>query len=364
MLSPTDLGKYSYYLSLLTVILSVMSLTIYGAYLRFLGFVNTKKLIRFAKLVLIIATIGYSIVVIILWKKLAFIPLLGIIWFNEELYFFRSLSRIRLYTMMKFTRRVLVILLLLLFFIIDSINFEKMIFLTGLTYLTTYLVFRFFRSESDVHIIQKESFKRKDILKYSMPGAVSVLSLYFLASADQVFINSYLTPLDLSNYAMALRTLAVIKLFSAVFMDYWPRFYYEKAKEKSHVEIKKMGLLFKVSIIAFSVFCIAVASPIYILLGAKAYIGQSTLIFSVLVFSEIFRVFGSINMTFRSFTKESIYNVTILGLLGLMKIGVNFLFIEKYGLTILLLSTITSYILYWLISIFVSVRAEKLYMSV
>lgn len=362
-LDPINLGKYSYYLSLLTVILSTTSLSIYGAHLRFLGFVDKEKLMKFIKMVLIFATIIYLSVVLIIWKNWYYVPLVALIWFNEELFYFRSSTKVKLYTGMKFTQHIIIIIIFYILLLMGDVDYNILILITGIAYFLTYLVFKPFQVKLDIDYVAEDDFSRKEVLKYSLPGAISALSIYFLASADQIFINSYLTMIDLSNYAMALRMIAIIQLFTAVFMDYWPRFYFEKANMKSYKEINSMGLLFKTAILIFSIVCIIVASPIYFMMGARAYVGQSTIIFSVLVFSEIFRVFGSINMTYRSYTKESVYNVSILAILGVFKIGINFLFIEQYGLIVLLATTLISYILYWLISIFVSVKAEKKYMQ-
>lgn len=361
-LSPFDLGKYSYYQSLLILILSVVSLTIYTAHLRFLGFVDTKKLFKLIRKVLIIAALLYIGIVLVLWNTWEFVPFAAFMWFNEQLYYFRSLTRIRLYTTMKCIQYVILIVLLGVLILSQHATYKMLLLSMGMAYFLTYVLFYNERKKCTIEQRGQEEYNVKEIFGYCAPGAASVVSLYLLASVDQIFIDKYLLPSDLSSYAMALRILTVIQLLTAVFMDYWPRFYFERATERDYGNIIKMRFLFKGAIIIFSGICILLVIPIYYVMGARAYIGQSTWIFSILAFGEIFRVAGSINMTYRSFTKESIYNVAILGGLGLIKLLINYLSIERYGLIILVSTTVGSYIAYWIISNFISLRTEKDYM--
>lgn len=361
-LSPYDLGKFSYHQSLFMVIISVISLTIYSSHLRFLGFVDTNKLLNLIRKVLTIATFLFVVIVLVIWGEWRFIAFAGLMWFNEQLYYFRSLSRIKLYTAMKFIQHTIMICFIGVLLILKQANYETILLATGLTYIAAYALFYRKRKKCPIEKQVKEEFSTKDIFKYCAPAAGTVVSLYMLAAADQILINAYLLPSDLSDYAMAFRTLLIIQLFTSFFMDYWPRFYFENAPNRNYGYIKKMGFGFKTAITVFSVLCILLAVPIYYIMGAQAYVGQSVVIFSLLVFGEIFRVFGSINMTYRSFKKQAIYNLTILGGLGVIKLIIGYLFIEEYGITILLYTTVGSYITYWVLSYFLSVRAEKKFM--
>lgn len=361
-LSPFDLGKYSYYQSLFVVILPVFSLTIYSSHLRFLGFVDVNRLLNLIRKVLAIASVMFGILALVVWAEWRFIPFAGFIWFNEQLYYFRSLSRIWLYSAMKFVQHIILICSFGILLLLQQANHEMLLFIMGLAYILTYAIF--FRARQSCIIEQQttEDYCRKEIFAYCVPGAVSIVAMYILSAGDQMFINVYLSSFDLADYAVAFRTLILIQLFTAFFMEYWPRFYFERAAKRNYSYIKKMGLGFKAAIASFSVACILFADPIYYIMGVKAYIGQSTWIFSMLVFGEIFRVFGSINMTYRSYSKESIYNVYILGGLGISKLAVNYLFVEQYGIAILVYTTVGCYVAYWIMSYLFSVRAEKRYM--
>jgi O-antigen/teichoic acid export membrane protein len=330
----------------------------YSTYLRFWGYYDDKRLIQIVRRVLLVASILFSITVILFFDSVAYILFFAFLWVQERLYFFRAKVDIKTYGRIKILQNILITLFTTALIFSRLITYKNVLLAYGFSYLIVAIIYNIIGGKSTKYDVKSKPLVVKDIFKYSMPLSFNAVVVWLIGAADQVLINQYLDTMTLTNYSVAFRLLGVVRLATGVIMEYWPRFYIERIEKRQSIAIQKMRNLFCAYIIIISVGTALFSGVLYYIMGASSYSGTKW-IYVALSIAEIFRIIGSINMTFLSYKNNTSINVICLSVISVTKFLINMLLIHSYGVEVLLLTTLIGYVVYFGLSIYFGRLPEK-----
>lgn len=359
---PTEyLGPFSYNQSLLILFTSVYSIEVYSVYLRYIGYCNEKELLKVSRKILSIASLLFLLTTLIYFKSAYYIVFFGYMWMRERLYFFRSKMDINTYGRIKMLQYFLSICFLIILILTGNINHETLLAGIGTSYLILSIVYNFNNKSKKAAISEDLPIvSEKEIIKYALPLSFNAIVVWVLGAADQMLIDKYLDVFTLTYYSVGFRIINVIRIGIGVIMEYWPRFYFERMEKRDYNAIKFMYMIFMVIVAILCIGMIIFSEQLYWLMGASQY-SHMRWMYCILALSEMFRLWGAINMTFQSYIKNNTINVICLSVLGGAKLFVNWLNIENKGVLILLNTTLLCYLIYFLSSIYFGCFKERQY---
>lgn len=360
---PQDaLGQFSYLQSMFLLLTSIYSMEVYSAYLRFLGVRDEQGLRKRIAMILMMASVLFSISVLVFFHEPLYVLFAGSMWMRERMYFFRSRLDINTYGMIKISQYLLSTAMLGVLIYSDRLTEGSFLTCLGISYIIVSFVY-VHRRGANVNSKKANNLpdiSNRELLQYAWPLSFNAIVVWMLGAADQWLINKYLDAATLTCYSVSFRMINILRLGSSVIMEYWPRFYFENMSRNNFIIVKKMQLGFLVFITVICVGAAIFADYIYIFMGASQYVGYSWY-FSWLSVAECFRMWGSVYMTFQSFLNRNLINVICLASLGSSKLLTNWYMIEDLGVKVLLETTLMCYILYFLCSIYFGLWQERRY---
>lgn len=360
---PADsLGKYSYGQSMLILFVSVYSMEVYSAYLRFIGCNNEKTLLKASRRILTIASALFCITVLIYFRNPFYMLFFGYMWMRERLYFFRAKMDITTYGRIKIFQYLISLLILFILIITGHLNEKTLLAGIGLSYCIISIVYSFNGKAKSLTCIEDSLpvAPAKEIIQYALPLSFNAIVVWVLGAADQMLIDQYLDATTLTYYSVGFRIINVIRIGVGVIMEYWPRFYFERMEKRDYNAVKSMYVIFVLVVVTLCIGTIVFSKEIYWLMGASKY-SDMRWMFCMLAMAELFRQWGSINMTFQSFMKNNTINVVCLSILGGAKLLINWLYIENQGVKVLFYTTLVCYFLYFICSLYFGCIREKKY---
>ena len=348
-----SLGQYSYVQSVLTLLISVCSMEIYSSYLRFVGFSNERSLMKSVRAILAIASLLFILLSFISFQEPMYVLFFGSMWMSERLYFFRAKMDIKTYGRIKIIQYAISLAALVALIAVKCLNEKTVLLAIGASYCIVAIFYNLCDKAKGLTKSEDElpAVRASELVKYALPLSFNAIVVWLLGAADQMLINEYLDAVTLTYYSVGFRIITVIRIGTGIIMEYWPRFYFEKMENKQY---QLMKTLYKVFIFVVALLCVGTivfSKYIYMIMGASNYLDYRYM-FCILALSEMFRQWGAINMTYQSYVKNNIINVVILAVLGVIKLGTNWLCIADYGVDILLKSTLICYVLYFALSLY------------
>jgi O-antigen/teichoic acid export membrane protein len=352
-LSKEDLGLFSYHQSVMILLTSIFSMGVHHAYLRYNNeSVNQKELANI---------IGLFLFSYLLFENVYISVISFIILFNERIYFYRSSKRIRRMNVLKYLYYSILIILLYSFIYYGGIDYEKVILALGGGYLLIYIVDVVYGKN---HFLQSDNSKIiipvKEIFLYSLPLAGAEVVRWILQYSDQVLMKEFLTVIELANYAIAVRVLNVIQIFTSLFLLYYPMLYFEEADKKNFKIIKSIRLGFIFLLCFVAVVLIFLRKPLYIAMGAEQYLNY-TYIFVILIIAEVTRIVGSLFLTFRTYRLQTWFTTLTILVSAVFAISCNFIFLPRYGIIVAAIVQVVTSVIYLLLVYFLAIRQERDY---
>lgn len=359
LLEPAEMGRYSYYKSIFELLYAILSINIYSAYLRFNLNGENKKLTRLVLTLVLIATIILGII-IGFTLECVFCSLFSlIILYNERMYYFRSLLEIRKLNWIRITPAL--ITLSIIYF--TSVIYKKQ--LDASTIFIAYgigysFVLLFFKNNN--YNIDDSQVSVKNILAYSIPSVGLIIVDWVLNLSSQILIKEYFSFAELSFYAVAQRLLLVVKLFSGLFLMFYPMLYFKEIKKKNYNFISRTRGLILITIFLIIILFFIFSKYIYNLMGAGSYLSHQN-IFRVLLFSEFFKVASSIFGLYLSYKIQTYKNLIILSVGSIINVILLILFLHQYGLMVAAYSNLIANIIICILYYFYSYRLELKYLK-
>jgi O-antigen/teichoic acid export membrane protein len=214
------------------------------------------------------------------------------------------------------------------------------------------------KSEKFNNIKNANEFNLKSILEYTTPIALSTMLTWILAVSDQIILKEFVSFSDLGNYAIGYRVIVVIKIFTSLFLLYYPILYFEEADKNRFNAINKIRFLFIVMLVFVTVVLVLFRRYIYILMGADQYL-DFTHIFSLLVVAELLRIISGFFLTFRAYTLQTWYTMIIVGMSAVISIILNLIFIPSFGIISAAYIQVAVSIIYLIATYFLAIKPEK-----
>jgi O-antigen/teichoic acid export membrane protein len=358
-LSKEDLGLFSYHQSVMILLTSIFSMGVHHAYLRFNNEnANQKELANIIRKITIITTLGLFFFSYLLFGNIYISALSFIILFNERIYFYRSSKRIRRMNFLKYFYYSMLIILICSFIYYGGIDYKKVILALGSAYLLIYIgdfvygKYNFQQSDKSKIIIPV-----KKLFLYSLPLAGAEVVRWILEYSDQVLMKEFLSIVDLANYAIAVRILNVVKIFTSLFLLYYPMLYFEEADKGNYNVIKKIRLSFSILLSVVAIVLILFRKQLYIVMGADQYVDY-TEIFLILIIAEIIRIIASLYLIYRTYKMQTLYNIMVISVCATVSLGLNYLLLADYGVVVAALVQLITALLYFIIVYFVAIRQE------
>lgn len=330
LLEPSEIGRLSYFKSIFELLYAVLSISIYSSYLRFNIDGENKKLTFIVLSVVLSATIILAVIIGISMKCIACSLFALVIIFNERIYYFRSLLDIKKLNWIRITPSIITfsIILIVAYLHKSHLNANSVLIAYGIGY--TFVLF-FLRGSNSR--IDKSCISNKKIVAYCLPVAGLVIVDWVLNLSSQILIKEYFSFAELSKYAIAQRLLFVVKLFSGLFLMFYPTLYFKEIKKRNINFILKSRKIIIITMFLIVIIFYIFSKYIYLLMGAESYISHQN-IFKILLFSEFFKVTSSIIGLFISYKIQTYKNLIILSIGSIINVVLMLLFLKKYGLTV------------------------------
>jgi len=200
----------------------------------------------------------------------------------------------------------------------------------------------------------------KYILSFSLPLLPYALSGVILDQFDRIMINKYSGYSDAGLYSFAYNIGMLLTLVLSALHQAWTPDYFKHMEDKNHAQLDSdiAKMLMLVSLAAY--FLILFGQEIGMALAKNTF--HSALgIVPIIVIGYIFYSFFTFFAWNIQYAKRNIFLSAVVLIAGLANIGLNVVFIPKYGYVAAAYTTAVSYLLMALLGWFVSKSVLKLY---
>lgn len=360
-LSPDELGKVSYYKSIIELLASILTLTLYQSYLRFNIDGVSLRLLKMVSFNSKISLILLGIFIFFLTSSILPVFYSFYILFNERLYFFRSLMKMKNLNIIRISSILITLCFLILYFNlnIQRVNaYNIVLFSYGIGYAIALFYFKNnYKINDDILTISM-----RDIFKYTIPGLGLILIDWFLNLSSQYFLKEFFNFTEVAKFAVAQRGVLFLKIISGLLLMFYPTLYFREMKYKNIKLIKIVRWLMVFIMIIFTILFYLFSTNIYIFMGAQKYLEYSYL-FKILIIAEcIYTISGfwSIYLAFALQPNKSLFIYFVGAILNCLIV---LLFLKEYGIIVSAISILISSCIIMILSILFSFIPETKYLK-
>jgi len=217
-------------------------------------------------------------------------------------------------------------------------------------YIKEYIAFKYNKS----YLIQN--------VKYSVPLAFDAISAILIVNIDKIMLEKSfgLEVLGLYSFAynvgLLLTSVVIYPLLSA-----WTPEYFEDMKSENYTKLDKNILFMWESIVGVSIVMVLFYREFVVLLFNKSYY-DGFVILPYIVMSGLFLFLWQIYGRSIGYAKRNIYMIFVTLAAGLLNILLNYILIPKYQMLGASIATVISYVLMFLLGIFISKYIIKMYL--
>jgi O-antigen/teichoic acid export membrane protein len=229
-LDQENLGKLTYYKSLLELLSYVFTLLLYRSYLRFNAIKVSALTLKIVKSVSLFAVFVLSFISYFLTDSIFSVLFAFLIFYEERLYFFRSIMATSKLNLLRIGASGITLGSVLFITYFYSLKSDLVLFAYGLGFLITLFLLKSDFSKAEIE--DKEEVTLKKLLLFSLPALGSTLIKVSQDFGSQFFIKSFFDFSQLSTFSIALRVLLSVKLFSSLLMMYYPSIYFREIQKK------------------------------------------------------------------------------------------------------------------------------------
>lgn len=357
-LSKSELGKFSYTKTALEICAYLLTFIAYRSYLRFNINGVSVVLKNFVSKIRIAALVALGIITYIMTNEPLSVVFILFIIHEEQIYLHRSLMKISALNKIRVGSALITLLAIYIINSFFKLTAEFALFSYGFGYsISLYYLFSRYPLNDD-----RNSLEIKTILLFSLPALGSLLVKLSLDFTGQFLLKEFFNFEEVSKFAIALRVLLSVKLFSNLLMMFYPTLYFKEIERFNINFIYRLrhfmvALMFFVSLIAF-IF----SESIYILMGASAYLND-IIIFRIMIIAELIFVIGNIWSTYLSYAIKTYVSLAIYFSGGFFNFLVLYCYLDKYGIIIVPISYLFSNIIIVIFQYFTGYKWEKKYIN-
>jgi O-antigen/teichoic acid export membrane protein len=338
-LDQENLGKFTYYKSLLELLTYVFTLVLYRSYLRFNAKNVSMYVVRIVKAFSLFAVFILLFVSYFLTGSIFSILFAFFVYYEERLYFFRSIMATVKLNILRIGASLVTLITVLCITFFYTLSSDLVLFAYGLGFLITLFLMKsdFTSTEPEGH----EDVSLKKLLVFSLPALGSMLIKVFQDFGAQFFIKSVFSFEQVSTFSIALRVLLSVKLFSSLLMMYYPSIYFKEIQKKNAKVISNIRMYMSVVIMMVCLFAIVFANELYVLMGARDYLDY-VLYFQILVFSEFLYTTGGFFGTYLAHILKTHLTMLVFSISAVINLVILILFLKTYGVVIAALGIMVS----------------------
>lgn len=380
ILSPEDFGKASMFTLALNIL---MIFIVFGTDQSFVRFFYEEEEIKRGGLLYnclklpLILFLFISIILGIFYRNTSLflfeeengvlITLLIIAIFLSGLFRFSTLvirmqQKGHLFSMMQLLQKLLNFIFLLIFFLAIGKNYKIIIYST----VTTLLILTVFSIKKEWRFWELKKIKLKElkhskieIIKYSTPLVVATLITWLFQSFDRIAIKQWSGLEELGLYVAAFKIVALLNIIQTTFTTFWTPVCYEHYEKSPNDKefYKKMNRIITIAMLLIGLGSIMFKELLMILLG-KEY-KEAIKIMPFLIFMPIMYTISETTVIGISFYKKNKWHILISGISCIVNIVGNWLLVPRYGAVGAAISTAFSYIVFFSMRTFISLKYYK-----
>jgi O-antigen/teichoic acid export membrane protein len=186
------------------------------------------------------------------------------------------------------------------------------------------------------------------LVRFSAPLSGTYFLGWLLQSADLVLLGNLSTDLEVADYGLAVGIAATVAIITQSALSDWPRFYYAQMRD-AHPDrdsrIAARARRFLWMHIAVMLVLRLIAGFAYDLLGADEY-SAGTEYIDYLMLGNFFFLAGNLFSAGIGFVKKTHLTILTFIIPGLLNLGLNVLFIPRFGARGAALTTLVSFALF------------------
>ena len=189
-------------------------------------------------------------------------------------------------------------------------------------------------------------------INYNLPAIPGALSGFILAFFDRIIINQLTNSASTGLYSLAYNISMVLSvIYGGLFAAWFPTFM-EDMRDKKYNKIRILTSRFT-DIVFFFALLISIFSNEIIYLMAPTKYHAALHVIPIIVLGYVFLFIANVYGYFNSYRKEKIIVRSMnLLIVAAINIGLNYLFIPKYGYSIAAVTTAFSYFLFMFLNYF------------
>ena len=189
-------------------------------------------------------------------------------------------------------------------------------------------------------------------INYNLPAIPGALSGFILAFFDRIIINQLTNSASTGLYSLAYNISMVLSvIYGGLFAAWFPTFM-EDMRDKKYNKIRILTSRFTDIVFFFALLISIFSNEIICLMAPTKYHAALHLI-PIIVLGYVFLFIANVYGYFNSYRKEKIIVRSMnLLIVATLNIGLNYLFIPKYGYSIAAVTTAFSYFLFMFLNYF------------
>jgi O-antigen/teichoic acid export membrane protein len=359
-LNQENLGKLTYYKSLLELLSYVFTLVLYRSYLRFNAKQVSEFTMRVVKAFSLFAVFALLFIAYFLTESIFSVLFAFFVFYEERLYFFRSIMATAKLNVLRIGASAITLGSIIFIAYFYSLKSDLVLFAYGLGFLITLFLLK--SDFSSLETKEKEEVTLKKLLHFSLPAFGSMLIKVSQDFGSQFFINAFFDFTQVSSFSIALRVLLAVKLFSSLLMMYYPSIYFREIQNKNKAFISKLRLYMSTFMVLVCALAIVFANQLYVLMGASEYL-KYVLFFRILVFSEFLFITGGFFGIYLSYILKTYISMVVFFISAVVNILILVVFLETYGVIVAALGILVANIFIFLFHIMYTRRLENEFLN-
>ena len=206
---------------------------------------------------------------------------------------------------------------------------------------------------------EKSNISLTELLKYSYPILITVLLSWLFQSMDKIFIKKYSTLFELGLYAAGFKIISLFRVISDGFSLFWTPLSFEKYNKDpdNTIFFKNMFNYISILFLIFAI-CVLMSKNLIILILGKNY-REASKIIAPLIFIPLMETLSNITGSGIYLKKKSWYHLIVSLVVSGTNILGNYVLVPKLGAKGAAISTCISYILYFIIRMYLSEKLIK-----
>lgn len=380
IISPEQNGRFSMFNTVINLIMIITMLGLDQSYVRYYYDEEIENRPRLLKLCIrepIIIGIIVSIFVMIFYKKVSMyivqeksfmvvvlfsINLLLCIVSRFAMLEIRMKQKGKLYSLLNIITKITNLIFVIIFFLLYNDNYITLIWATTITNLFVTMIAIF--SERDEWLKRSNSktqlnVSKKEILTYGIPLIFSMSITWAFQSIDRISIKEFVGFYELGIYNGAMTIIALLNTVQSTFTTFWVPVAFERySTDKNDKEFfENVNAVITVVMLLIAVLLIFSKEWIVLLLGQKYR--EAVFIFPYLVFMPIMYTISETTVLGINFLKKPKYHVYIAFISAISNMIGNLYLVPKYGATGAAISTGISYMIFFAMRTYFSVKLYK-----